>query len=424
MRHFILGVIIEYNEKTETWRVPKNDATYVYGSKTATGYDIVWELWRGRGNSEVSQIQLPKTWNLAEIRDASDKVVLTLEYDTVKGTLQEVDQDPDHGPIFTRQMYLTSAVDSEGNRLELHYEDKTDDEMNIASLLVKDGNFEKYTVATKYLKYYQLSAPNVFSQIINFEYEVRGKDRLLTKLIDTNNDESTPVLKFSYDKKKYLSEIDAPKIMKTTFTHKPFTELPMNWKRGIPVSEINIELEPNVYHAANAILVFYLTIAERKLRLTILSPDGKKPLDSYTDFKMTQVKEYRVLVTDNMFSVLLISEPGAKSTQGKRELYLFHLDEDKNWVLPSVSTMENVYDLGERALVRGGRDYVVFTNEILASNDDGCFQRKRPKQPAVIDRSASVIPPQSFLTHVYYKDGKQRYLLHNIISPKSLKNAM
>lgn len=280
---------------------------------------------------------------------------------------------------------------------------------------MKDGNFEKYTVATKYLKYYQLSAPNVFDQKIDLEYEVRGKDRLLTKLVDSNLEESTPVLKFEYDRKQYLSEIDAPKIMKTTFTHKAFTELPMNWKGRIPVYETRVELEPNVYHAANAILVFDLTISDRKLRLTILSPDGKDHLNSYKGFKMTQVKEYRVLVTDNMFSVLLISEPGEKSTQGKRELYLFHLDGDKKWVLPSITTGENVYDLGERALVRGGRDYVVFTNEILASNDDGCFQRKRPKQPAVIDRSADVVPPQSFLTHVYYKDGKQRYLLHNII---------
>ncbi|XP_062543381.1 uncharacterized protein LOC134210946 [Armigeres subalbatus] len=187
---------IRHSTDHERWEIKSKGIKQVFGrtEKSGTGainLDLIWENWRGKGNSSTGLRNLVTGWYLAEVSD-DDGNSIYYRYDSVDDTVPT-------GNKYTQEVYLKAISDNNGNELILNYSNKDRSEYKVLPAVDNDGFFNINRLQTRYLSGCTIMTQR-YQQDIDFVYKVSNGKRFLTKIIQEGDITGEPIVEFIYKK--------------------------------------------------------------------------------------------------------------------------------------------------------------------------------------------------------------------------------
>lgn len=345
---------ILYYKNEERWEIDNKGVKQIYGRTQNSNTDpiywkLTWENWRGVGSSSsTGQKQLATAWYLTEVRDKIG-YVMRYKYNTVNISVPG-------GKSFTRESYLKTISDNQGNIITFNYSAKDVSEYHLLPLVDQEGNLNTQAVETRFLKGYNVATPS-YKQNIFFIYKVKGGKRYLTEIKQQGDITNQSVLQFIYkdiSKSHVLEKVILPSDLYVEFDYK-LKKMDNIEKNG---QRYDIRENYRVDYGADDILVSYLNNeGEVVLRLfdydTIEKRLVRSDLPWFPSLGHNLTKPHEVFRAHNFFAVIL-------NYNTNRELLLFHKMEGKWFRTPKS------YLLSENALIRFGNDFIVLANDNLS----------------------------------------------------------
>ncbi|WP_264377380.1 RHS repeat domain-containing protein [Wolbachia endosymbiont (group B) of Leptidea sinapis] len=360
-------VQVRYYRDKERWEIDSKGVKQSYGGAQngAVGWGLKWKNWRGVGSSSTGQEQFANVWYLAQIEDENNNV-LHCTYDAINVEVAS-------GKNFTREIYLKTISDDQGNNITFNYSDKDKSEYDLPPIVDKQGNINTQMVQTRYLSGYKVSTTN-YQQDISFVYEVKDRKRLLSKIKQEGDSTNQPILQFSYSKSHMLEKVILPTGASVQFDYqlleKDFS-ISVNERIG---QRYDVGKDYRVDYVYDCVLVSYLDRQERVV-LRMFNQEVTEELYSSLARKDSSklpllgrggAKSYGVVLTGGFLAVVL-------SYSTDQELHLLRQEEGK-WLSKS-------YTFSEKTTINPGKGFMVVVDrdsaiEVISWNKDSKEWRK------------------------------------------------
>ncbi len=360
-------VQVRYYRDKERWEIDSKGVKQSYGSAQngAVGWGLKWKNWRGVGSSSTGQEQFANVWYLAQIEDENNNV-LHCTYDAINVEVAS-------GKNFTREIYLKTISDDQGNNITFNYSDKDKSEYDLPPIVDKQGNINTQMVQTRYLSGYKVSTTN-YQQDISFVYEVKDRKRLLSKIKQEGDSTNQPILQFSYSKSHMLEKVILPTGASVQFDYQLLEK-----DFSISVNEriaqkYDVGKDYRVDYVDDYVLVSYMD-GQEKVVLRMFNQEMTEELYSSLARKDSSklpllgrggAKSYGVVLTGGFLAVVL-------SYSTDQELHLLRQEKGK-WLSKS-------YTFSEKTTINPGKGFMVVVDrdsaiEVISWNKDSKEWRK------------------------------------------------
>ncbi|WP_265017541.1 hypothetical protein [Wolbachia endosymbiont (group A) of Epistrophe grossularia] len=358
-------VQVRYYRDKERWEIDSKDVKQSYGGAQsgAVSWQLKWKNWRGVGSSSTGQEQFANVWYLAQVEDKNNNV-LHCTYDAINVEVAG-------GNSFTREIYLKTISDDQGNNITFNYSDKDKSEYDLPPIVDKQGNIDTQIVQTRYLSGYKVSTAS-YQQDISFVYEVKDRKRLLSKIKQEGDSTNQPILQFSYSKSHMLEKVVLPTGASVQFDYQ-FLEKDSSINERIG-QRYDVGKDYRVDYVYDCLLVSYLDRQERVV-LRMFNQEVTEELYSSLAWKDSSklpllgrggAKSYEIVLVSGFLAVVL-------SYSTDQELHLLRREEGK-WVSKS-------YTFSEKTTINSGKDFMVVVDndsaiEVISWNKDSKEWRK------------------------------------------------
>ncbi|WP_353278958.1 RHS repeat-associated core domain-containing protein [Wolbachia endosymbiont (group B) of Longitarsus flavicornis] len=364
---------ILYRKNEEKWEIDSKGIKQIYGRTHGSNTDpinweLTWENWRGVGSSSTGQKQLATAWYLAEVRDGNDNV-MRYTYDIVNIPVSG-------GKNFTREIYLKTISDNQGNKIIFSYSDKDVSEYDLSPLVDQEGNLNTQAMQTRYLKGYAVTTP-IYQQEINFVYRVESGKRFLTEIKQDGDVTNKSILQFIYkeiSKSHMLEKVVLPTGANVEFSYESIGKI--SYVTEEIGRRFDVKKNYRVDYGNDDVLISYVN-QQGQVALRMFNQEMTEELySSVSNFALSRfpllgrgsVKEYEVIRAEDFLAIVLYYHTD-------KELCLLRKEEDK-WL-----STPKYYNFNDDAIIRFGKDFIVvadanFSVELISWNKDSKKWRK------------------------------------------------
>lgn len=340
---------IHYERCYQRWVIDTGEMRCIYGQANASDqviaiqWRLAWPHWRGLGCDAASQERVPVAWYLVERHIKRSNQTLYYDYETVNRTVP-------NGKDFTESIVLKTITDQQGTTLNLDYGNKSSNEYTVEPILDKAGFIHCPGIQRHYLRGYRLDTPT-YQQNLNFNYEVRDKRRLLTRIEqEFGLGQHEKLLQFRYEKQleqRLLVEAISPQntIVQFHYQGVKVAQTPeiKHWvspkKDSFAVNQ-GANYTVVSYEGSQEEIVLQLLNSEATDILATTTVRSKKPL-----YKSEINKNYQIYLAQDFFALIL-------DTQATQEMYLFHRYQGNFSLEPTY------YEWNKTALIRMSESFI------------------------------------------------------------------
>lgn len=322
---------IKYIIKDELWEINTPVSKQYYGKSNtneecgAISWTVNWKYYRGSGSDIKTIIKSPTEWYLCTDVSKQSKEIVNYKYYSIDVSI------PGSRLKYTRETYLKSITDNENNSISFKYKDKTKEEYHLPEIMDENGILQLVKVQTKFLDSYNLISA-LYDQKINFHYDLKDKQRLLSAISQDGDYIGEPVLNFKYELLNDIWIMKSAVLPRGLTVNYSYNNLESNQHQ--PFIKHSVESDTKVVYGNDFIAISYLN-RNSKIIATLFNSEMKQLMT--TTLISKDIISHTPAQGENFYAIIIFREK-------EKEIHIFQKQLTETWPKMPQTINCSVYD--------------------------------------------------------------------------------